>query len=213
MDTSKFVVLTPVKPFTRGKSRLLGITAEQRRAFAEAFARDTLAAVLDCAVVEEVVVVTTEQSLSPGHGAPGAYAAYTALPDPVPGDLNATLRAVATQASVRWPHLRPVVLCADLPALTSAVLSDALLQVRERAPYGAAFVPDAAGTGTTLYTSPIADFRPRFGPGSRAAHASDGAVELTVDLRLRQDVDEPGDLGRVAALGTGTATAAVLDLR
>lgn len=210
MDTSKFVVLTPVKPFTRGKSRLSGITAEQRSAFAEAFARDTLAAVLDCAVVDEVVVVTTEESLAPDDGAPRPY---TTLPDPVPGDLNATLRAVAAQASVRWPRLRPVALCADLPALTSVVLSDALLQALERAPYGAAFVPDAAGTGTTLYTSPSADFHPRFGPGSRDAHASDGAVELTVDLRLRQDVDEPSDLRRVAALGTGTATAVVLDLR
>ena len=86
MDTSKFVVLTPVKPFTRGKSRLRAITTEQRRALAEAFARDTLTAVLDCAVVEEVVVVTTEQSLSPDDGAGPVVPGVTDLPIPAPAD-------------------------------------------------------------------------------------------------------------------------------
>lgn len=57
---------------------------------------------------------------------------------------------------------------------------------------------------------PYAVFTPRFGPGSRAAHLGDGAIELNVDRRLRQDVDTPEDLDRVATLGVGVHTAEVL---
>ncbi len=41
-----------------------------------------------------------------------------------------------------------------------------------------AFVPDAAGVGTTLYAAAYDEFDPRFGPGSRAAHLDAGAREL-----------------------------------
>ena len=71
-------------------------------------------------------------------------------------------------------------------------------------------MPDAAGTGTTMYAAgPGATFCPRFGPGSRRAHLSAGAVELTLPgLRgLRRDVDTPEDLRGAVALGLGPRSA------
>ena len=76
----------------------------------------------------------------------------------------------------------------------------------------AAFVPDAAGVGTTLYAVPWGgDFLPSFGGASRARHASSGAAELDLAgmAGLRRDVDTPEDLRTALALGTGPHTAAL----
>ena len=98
----------------------------------------------------------------------------------------------------------------DLPALRPAELA---LVLRAAATSGEAFVPDAAGTGTTLYAAgPGVAFRPAFGPGSRDRHLAAGAVELDLpDLRgLRQDVDTRADLELAADLGLGPRTLAAL---
>ncbi|MGH3202263.1 MAG: 2-phospho-L-lactate guanylyltransferase, partial [Streptosporangiaceae bacterium] len=73
-----------------------------------------------------------------------------------------------------------------------------------------AFVADAAGDGTTLYTAaPGAAFRPAFGLASRARHAASGAAELELASipGLRRDVDTPADLRGAAELGLGPRTA------
>ena len=73
-----------------------------------------------------------------------------------------------------------------------------------------AFVADAAGDGTTLYTAaPGAAFRPAFGLASRARHAAGGAAELGLDgiPGLRRDVDTPSDLREAVALGLGSHSA------
>jgi 2-phospho-L-lactate guanylyltransferase len=93
--------------------------------------------------------------------------------------------------------------------LRPAELSDAL---RAAARWPQAFVPDFAGSGTTLYTvRPGTAFRPRFGPGSAARHRAAGAAEITRPglAGLRRDVDEPADLRGARELGLGTRTAAV----
>jgi 2-phospho-L-lactate guanylyltransferase len=84
--------------------------------------------------------------------------------------------------------------------------------LRAAAGWPEAFVPDAAGTGTTLYTArPGVAFQPRFGPGSAARHAAAGAAALLLPDApgLRRDVDTPDDLRRAAALGLGPRTAAL----
>jgi 2-phospho-L-lactate guanylyltransferase len=99
-------------------------------------------------------------------------------------------------------------MAADLPALDPAELGRALAAAAQA---GQAFVPDAAGTGTTLYTAaPGVAFRPRFGPESRAAHLSAGAVELRIAGTdgLRRDVDTVADLRDAARIGLGPRTAA-----
>jgi 2-phospho-L-lactate/phosphoenolpyruvate guanylyltransferase len=132
--------------------------------------------------------------------------------------LNAALRHGAAEAARRWPGTGLAALTADLPSLRPAELSAALQAAAAAAAAGergttrAAFVPDAAGVGTTLYaTTPGGDFRPGFGGRSRARHAAAGAAELALDgvPGLRRDVDTEQDLRTAIALGAGRRTAAL----
>ena len=129
------------------------------------------------------------------------------VPDEPRAGLNAALRHGAGYAAARWPGDGTAALSADLPALRPEHLGRAL---RAAAAWPTAFVADAAGDGTTLYTaSPGAAFRPAFGLASRARHAAGGAVELVLDGigGLRRDVDTPSDLRGAAALGLGPHSA------
>ncbi|HXO24608.1 MAG TPA: 2-phospho-L-lactate guanylyltransferase, partial [Streptosporangiaceae bacterium] len=106
-----------------------------------------------------------------------------------------------------WPRDGTAALSADLPALRPLELSRALTAA---AAWPNAFVADAAGDGTTLYTAaPGVAFRPAFGLASRARHAAGGAeeLELTDIPGLRRDVDTPDDLRGAAELGLGARTA------
>lgn len=202
----QFVALVPVKPPAVGKSRLLGLDGDVRRSLAEAFAQDTVAACLDAAAVAQVLVVTDDAHFSAVLGALGAGT----LPDGVSDDLNGTLRQAAAEARRRWPDLTPVALCADLPSLRAADLDVVLARVTLPHP---SFVPDAAGTGTTMYVAGHDEFDPRFGPGSRDAHLDAGADELAdVPASVRRDVDDLDDLSAAVALGVGPHTAAVVPL-
>ncbi len=199
------VVVVPVKPPTHGKSRLLGVDDEQRRALAEAFALDTVTAARAAAGVRAVLVVTDDFRLA----APLRALGCDVVPDGVTEDLNATLVQGAAEAVRRWPGAIPVALCADLPALRSddlgAVLAEVVVEVTQGR---AAFVRDRVGTGTTLYAAPHAGFAPRFGSGSAGRHAADGAVEVGVaHASVRADVDDVADLGVAMVLGLGEHTA------
>lgn len=198
-----YVVLVPVKPPAVAKSRLVGVPDDLRRDLAAAFARDTVTACLAATGVAAVMVVTDDAQVAADLDALGC----SVLPDRPGGDLNATLVRAAAEAGRRWPELQPVALCADLPALRPADLAAALASAVEGA---AAFVADADGVGTTLYTAPYAAFRPRFGVASRAAHLADGANEIGGDLAtLRRDVDDTAGLARARELGLGAHTAAL----
>jgi 2-phospho-L-lactate guanylyltransferase len=138
-------------------------------------------------------------------------------PAGVPGDLgvqdalNAALRHGATVAARRWPGTGLAALTADLPAVSPAELATAL-RAAGTAPGLAAFVPDAACVGTTMYAVPPGgEFRPLFGGASRARHAAAGATELDLDVMmgLRRDVDTPDDLREVLTLGAGPRTTAL----
>jgi 2-phospho-L-lactate/phosphoenolpyruvate guanylyltransferase len=131
--------------------------------------------------------------------------------DGVQEGLNAALRHGAAEAARRWPGSGLAALTADLPALRPAELAAALHAV-SAAGGRAAFVPDAAGVGTTLYAVPPGgEFRPLFGGASRARHAASGAAELHLDdmAGLRRDVDTPDDLRAALALGAGPRTTAL----
>jgi 2-phospho-L-lactate/phosphoenolpyruvate guanylyltransferase len=203
MEGQEYVVLVPVKPPAVGKSRLVGLPADLRRELAVAFALDTASACLATPGVGAVLAVTDDAAFSQRLAALGCEA----VPDGVTGDLNACLRLAAAEAGRRWPHLAPVAVCADLPALKAADLESALGSLPPRA---ASFVADAAGTGTTMYAAPRDSFDPQFGPDSRAAHLRAGAVEVAGELKsLRQDVDDLDDLHRVIRLGVGPRTRAL----
>ena len=193
-----FVVIVPVKPPARGKSRLDALSADRRRDLAAAFARDTVAAVRRTPQVEAALVVTDDYRFATELRADGC----DVIPDGVSDDLNATLQQAAAEAGRRWPHAIPVALCADLPCLSPDELAAALLEVD-----GPAFVRDANGTGTTMYAAPRALFEPAFGLDSAASHRAAGAREITAPApTLRLDVDEPDDLERALELGVGVHT-------
>jgi len=236
-----WTVLLPVKVLARAKSRLAVLAGPRRCELALALASDTVSAVVACPEVDRVIVITSDrvagQRLSAlgavvvadiaagsqdagldGPGGPGALSgAELASQD----SLNAALRHGAAIATRRWPGTGIAALTADLPALRPAELGVALRAV-SAATTGtgadgagsarSAFVPDAAGVGTTLYAvAPGGDFRPDFGGASRMRHAAGGAIELALDDApgIRQDVDTPADLRAALTLGTGHLTTAI----
>jgi 2-phospho-L-lactate/phosphoenolpyruvate guanylyltransferase len=202
-----WTVVLPVKVLARAKSRLAVLAGSRRADLALALASDTVSAAVACPEVARVLVVTSDAMVGSRLAALGA----SVIPDDPADDLNAALRHGASVAADRWPGSGVAALAADLPALQPAELGRAL-RAASTAAGGAAFVPDAAGIGTTMYAvTPGVVFRPMFGGASRARHASAGAVELCLDgvPGLRQDVDTPEDLRAAVALGAGFRTVAV----
>ena len=198
-------LVVPVKVLARAKTRLASLAGPDRPALALAMAADTVAAALACPQVARVIVVTDDPRAAEVLASLGAVI----VPDRPGRGLNQALRHGAAHAGSRWPRSGIGGLAADLPALRPAELSSAL---RAAARWPQAFVPDSAGSGTTLYTvRPGTAFRPRFGPGSAARHRAAGAAELARPglASLRRDVDEPADLRRAAELGLGARTAAI----
>ena len=110
-----YVVLLPVKPPGRGKSRLGDLPRDE---LATAFAMDTATACLAAPSVQQVLVVTDDARFAAALSALGC----AAIPDGVSGDLNGSLVLAAREAARRWPGLVPVAMCADLPCLTAADL-------------------------------------------------------------------------------------------
>jgi 2-phospho-L-lactate guanylyltransferase len=208
-DTSlRWSLVIPVKVLALAKSRLTGLAGPRRAELALAMAADTVAATVACPVVDTVIVVTDDAAAAADLSGLGAVV----VPDE-PGDgLNPALTFGAAQADERWPGRGRAGLAADLPALGPDELARALAVA---AGVPEAFVADAAGTGTTLYTAgPGAAFRPRFGPASRAAHLSGGAAELVLPGLdgLKRDVDTVDDLRDAARIGLGPRTAAAASL-
>jgi 2-phospho-L-lactate/phosphoenolpyruvate guanylyltransferase len=200
-------LVIPVKVLAQAKSRLGGLPRPRRAALALAMAADTVAAALAAPPVSDVIVVTDDAVVGTELAGLGAVI----IGDEPGAGLNPALVHGAGYADARWPGRGRAAMAGDLPALRPAELARAL----EAAAAGgaAAFVPDVAGTGTTLYAAgPGVAFRPGFGPGSRCRHRAGGAAELDLPgLRgLRQDVDTPGDLQAAAAIGVGPRTTAAL---
>ena len=198
--TTSYVVLLPVKPPARGKSRL-DVDPVRRRALAAAFALDTARACLSAHRVSAVLAVTDDARFADDLRAAGCET----IPDGVAGDLNESLRLAAAEAHRRWPDARPVAVCADLPSLRPADLDAALhTDEGEESP---AFVADGDGVGTTLYTAAYDVFAPRFGAGSRRAHLDEGCREIRGELpTLRRDVDDADGLAAAVSLGLGAHT-------
>jgi 2-phospho-L-lactate/phosphoenolpyruvate guanylyltransferase len=205
-DATAWSVVIPVKVLAVAKSRLAALTGTYRAQLALAMAADTVAAALAAGPVAGVIAVTDDAVVGAALAALGAVV----IADEPAAGLNAALAYGAGYSAARWPERGRAAMAGDLPALRPAELA---LALNEAAGAGEAFVPDAAGTGTTLYAAgPGTAFAPAFGPGSRDRHRAAGAKELELpELRgLRQDVDTPADLRLAAALGVGPRTAAAL---
>jgi 2-phospho-L-lactate guanylyltransferase len=200
-----FTAIVPVRSFRTGKGRLSDDPAVRAR-FARAFALDTVGTVLATPSVERLLVVTDDDEVADLVRSAGAT--VVADPPAPDGGLNRALAAGAAEAARERPDGAVVALVADLVALTPAALDDVL---QRAAAVPRAFVPDHAGTGTTMLTSvdPSA-LAPAFGPGSAAAHEASGAVRLgEVAPVARLDCDTPDDLAAAMALGLAPHTRAL----
>ncbi|WP_067819627.1 2-phospho-L-lactate guanylyltransferase [Actinomadura kijaniata] len=201
-------LVVPVKVLARAKTRMSRAAGPHREALALAVATDTVAAALRCARVAGVIVVTDDPRPAADLAALGARV----VPDEPDAGLNPALVYGARRGREMFPDAGVGALSADLPALRPAELAR-VLDAAAASPE--AFVPDAAGIGTTLYTArPGVPFAPAFGGGSRAAHRARGARELLLDSvdSVRRDVDTPDDLRAATELGLGPRTAAVAAL-
>jgi 2-phospho-L-lactate guanylyltransferase len=195
-------VVIPVKVLAQAKSRLDGLAAADRQAVALAMAADTVEAALTCKAVADVVVVSDDAAIRTEAEALGAEV----IADLANAGLNEALAAGAEHAAAHWPGRGLAALTADLPALSATELEAALTAASAVAQ---AFVADAAGSGTTLYTAmPGAAFVPRFGPHSRMRHRRAGATELNLPgiPGLRRDVDTLADLHSADLIGLGSRT-------
>jgi 2-phospho-L-lactate guanylyltransferase len=203
VSEADWTAVIPVKRLSAAKSRLRGAVADARHEeLALAMVRDTVAAVLACPRVSEVLVVTDDPAAVAAVAALGARA----VPDRPGAGLNAAMRLGADL--VAGLSRRRAVLAGDLPALRPDELGAALAG----AGTGRSFVADAAGTGTVLLTAGVGTpLDPRFGVGSAEAHAASGARPLIGEWPgLRQDVDTADDLWTVLALGAGEHTCGLL---
>ena len=95
-----YVVLLPLKPPGRGKSRLGDLP---RDVLAAAFATDTAMACLASPSVEQVLVVTDDASFAGTLAMLGC----AAMPDGVSGDLNASLVLAAMEAAATLARTGP----------------------------------------------------------------------------------------------------------
>lgn len=208
----RFAVLVPVKPPAFAKSRLRALGDQGRRDLATAFAVDTVTAAAACPVVDQVLVVTDDHELARDLGDELGELGVEVIPDGTTDDLNATLVLAAAEMRRRYPDLRLVALCADLPALRPSELALALAAARADT---MAFVADAEGVGTTAVVAPrLGVLRPAFGPCSRQRHLDTGAHEVDgIDVpSLRRDVDDRDDLAEALRLGVGRRTSLVTTL-
>ena len=203
-----WTLVVPVKQLARAKSRLSGPAGPHRERLALAIATDTVSAMLRSSRVEGGVVATDDPVAAPELAALGAII----VPDEPDDGLNPALVHGAAEARRLAPDRAVGALSADLPSLRPGELTR-VLDAAAAVPN--AFVPDAAGDGTTLYTArPDALFTPAFGPDASARHRDTGARELALEgvPSVRRDVDTIEDLRAALELGVGPRTAAVASL-
>ena len=198
-------VVVPVKLLLLAKSRL-DVPREQRQALALAFALDTLAALSASPEVGAVVVVTPDTGVELVLRDRGVHV----VRDDGTGLRSAVFAGCRAAARLRL-GARLAVVPADLPCLTADAVTRVLTEVTAT---DGAFVPDRAGTGTTVLLCPARGrLEPRYGPGSAGQHRSLGLPELAdAPLRARLDVDTVEDLADALLLGVGPATACVLEM-
>jgi 2-phospho-L-lactate/phosphoenolpyruvate guanylyltransferase len=203
--TLTWSLVIPVKVLAQAKSRLTGLAGQSRSDFALAMAADTIAAAVQAETVAAVLVVTDDPEVAGIAAGLGAVV----LPDTPGAGLNEALAHGAEYSEERWPERGRAGLAGDLPAVRPQELTAALAAA---ARVGVAFVPDADGTGTTLYAAaPRTHFRPQFGPASRDRHLAGGAAEITAGetttgekIKGKKTIGEMGTgPHRPAGIGTG----------
>lgn len=200
--TQRWALVVPVKRLAAAKTRLGALAGTSRAELALAFASDTVSAALRAPLVVGVVVVTDEPAAADQLRGLGAVI----VADEPRAGLNPALLHGAGHAAAFFGSVSLGALSADLPALRPDELSAALTAASA---WPRSFVPDAAGSGTTLLLARAGStLQPAFGARSRADHLAGGARELRLEglASLRRDVDVSADLIEAVRLGVGPHT-------
>ena len=199
--------VVPVKALAQAKSRL-ALPAEHRQALALAFALDTVAALMRTSYVAAVLVVTSDRTVADRVGRMGAR-----VTDDRGTGLGRAVREGIRAAATWQPDRGVAVVPGDLPCLTPADVTEVLAGLGTDAEGRGAFVPDRAGTGTTLIVQACGlAALTRYGPDSAARHRAVGMRRLDgAPPGARHDVDTLADLRAAMALGVGARTRAVAD--
>lgn len=193
-----WAVVVPVKGGPLAKSRLR-LPRATRADLADAFARDTVAALAAGMPGAPVLVVTSDPDVARWVVAAG----HAVVADPGTGLDHAV--AAGVDAARAGGATRVAVVLGDHPALRPHEVRAAL---DAAGGHPASVLPDADDDGTALLTLTPAGtaggVRTAFGPGSAAAHERLGHERLDLDLPgLRVDVDDAAALAVATRIGLG----------
>ena len=184
----RVLAVVPVRSLREGKSRLSGVLSPRRRAqLMEEMLGRVLAALRAASRIDEVWVVTPEESLELASG-------VGLLHDHGLG-LNSAVELAVQHLSERCGAL--VVVAADTPQVTPAEI-DRLVERAQDLEVGV--VPDRHGTGTNaLWLRLPTRLKPQYGVNSAVAHLNAarrlGLAAARIEVSgLSQDVDVPEDL-------------------
>jgi len=201
-------LLLPVKPLTRGKSRLAGILgAKQRRALNERLVLRTIDVARAFLGSDSTILVSgcdDALALAREHG-------LTGLRETGPLGLNRALRQASGEARNRGATAIMTVSC-DLPFLEARDLRE-LAAAAGAASDRVVIASDRHHTGTNAMLVPAAaEFRFRFGLNSLRRHRHEaerlGLSSITLDrFGLAFDIDTPEDYQAIrGAHGLGETT-------
>jgi len=196
--------LVPVRGLARGKHRLAPLLTEaERAALVAAMLHDVLDALHRCAPVALLAVVSDD----PAVAALAAEYGALALPDLPDGGLTGCLQAGCAWLGAACPDHAVLLVPADLPALTPALLDATVLAAEAEV-----VIARAADGGTNLLLQqPLAMLPLAFGPASAARHhaaarAAGRSVAVIDHPVLACDLDRPADLAAfLARPGAGRA--------
>jgi 2-phospho-L-lactate guanylyltransferase len=220
----RVAAVVALKTLPAAKSRMSSLPDPLRERLARCMAIDTLSAL--AAVVDQVLVVSDQPDLPAAlHRAGLNVRVVPEPPDPGPaadpvhggGSLN---RALAHgDVLLRAEGSEVVLACVgDLPALRTDSVHRVIAASRSRS---RCFLADHDGGGSTMLIARGVSLNPLYGRetrsgrtiGSALRHQRSGAVALEVGELpdARRDVDSLSDLRFATLLGTGPATASLLD--
>ena len=200
----------PAKSPDAAKARLApALSAEERAVLAGRLFRSTVEATLACPALAGAIVV----SASPELRALAVELGAQACPDPPSHHADALNAAIAfgCARAAALGATAALVLPADLPLLTPAVIMEFLVQAGDAA---VAVAPDRANVGTNaLLLRPPWALAPAFGPAScdrhyAAAHARGLSAAFVRLSALALDLDMPADLALLGCTGAHGAEAA-----
>ena len=206
--SAPLAAVVPVRGLAAGKQRLAHVlSAAERQDLVHAMLEDVLHALSHSARVAMTIVVSGDAAVA--RVAEGMDALL--LPDAPGGGLNPSLQAALAWVDAACPDHAALVVAADLPTLTPALLEASVMASEA----DVVIVRSADGGTNILLQQPPATLKPAFGAGSCARHREAASragrrVEVIDHPLLARDLDEPADLAALLPLLEGGRTLQIL---